>query len=66
MYKVKQLYVIFDDDNGHKYLIPKDEYGTFDECRSLPDRQLRNYDLLVVHCTQGSLPDRQLRNFKLS
>ena len=26
------MYVVFDDDSGHKYLIPKDEYGTFDEC----------------------------------
>ena len=34
MYKVKQMYVIFDDDGGHKYLIPKGEYGTFDECLS--------------------------------
>ena len=34
MYKVKQMYVIFDDDGGHKYLIPKDEYGTFDKCLS--------------------------------
>ena len=25
MYKVKQLYIVFDDDSGHKYLIPKDE-----------------------------------------
>ena len=24
MYKVKQLYVVFDDDSGHKYLIAKD------------------------------------------
>ena len=28
-YKVKQLYVVFDDDSGRKYLIPKDEYGAF-------------------------------------
>lgn len=34
MYKVKQLYVVFDDDSGHKYLIPKDEYGAFDKCLS--------------------------------
>lgn len=34
MYKVKQMYVIFDDDGGHKYLIPKDEYGAFEECLS--------------------------------
>ena len=34
MNKVKQMYVIFDDDGGHKYLIPKDECGTFDECLS--------------------------------
>ena len=31
MYKVKQLYVVFDDDSGHKYLIPKDEYIKFDK-----------------------------------
>ena len=34
MYKVKQLYVVFDDDGGHKYLIPKDEYGAFEKCLS--------------------------------
>ena len=34
MYKVKQMYVIFDDDGGHKYLIPKDEYGSFEKCLS--------------------------------
>ena len=34
MYKVKQMYVIFDDDGGHKYLIPKDEYGAFVKCLS--------------------------------
>ena len=34
MYKVKQLYVVFDDDNGHKYLIAKDEYGAFEKCLS--------------------------------
>ena len=33
-YKVKQLYVVFDDDSGHKYLIPKDEYGVFVKCLS--------------------------------
>lgn len=34
MYKVKQMYVIFDDDCGHKYLIPKGEYGAFIKCLS--------------------------------
>ena len=34
MYKVKQMYAIFDDDGGHKYLIPKDEYGAFIKCLS--------------------------------
>ena len=34
MYKVKQLYVVFDDDSGHKYLIAKDEYGAFEKCLS--------------------------------
>ena len=31
MYKVKQMYVIFDDDGGHKYLIPKEDYSKFDK-----------------------------------
>ena len=34
MYKVKQLYVVFDDNSGHKYLIPKDEFGAFEKCLS--------------------------------
>ena len=34
MYKVKQLYVVFDDDSGRKYLIAKDEYGAFEKCLS--------------------------------
>ena len=34
MYKVKQLYVLFDDDSGHKYLISKDDYEAFDKCLS--------------------------------
>lgn len=31
MYKVKQLYVVFDDDDGHKHLIPKFEYRHFEK-----------------------------------
>ena len=31
MYKVKQMYVIFDDDGGHKYLMPKFEYRHFEK-----------------------------------
>ena len=34
MIKVKQLYVVFNDGEGHKYLIPKDEYGAFEKCLS--------------------------------
>ena len=34
MYKVKELYIVFDDDSGRKYLIPKDEYGAFIKCLS--------------------------------
>ena len=34
MYKVKELYVVFDDGDGHKYLIQKDEYGAFEKCLS--------------------------------
>lgn len=30
-YSVKQLYVVFEDDCGHRYLIPKAEYGKFDK-----------------------------------
>lgn len=31
MIKVKQLYVVFDDGDGHKYLIPKEDYSKFDK-----------------------------------
>ena len=31
MFKVKQLYVVFDDGDGHKYLIPKEDYSKFDK-----------------------------------
>lgn len=31
MIKVKQLYVVFDDGDGHKYLIPKADYSKFDK-----------------------------------
>ena len=31
MIKVKQLYVVFDDGDGHKYLIPKEDYSEFDK-----------------------------------
>lgn len=31
MIKVKQLYVVFNDGEGHKYLIPKEDYSKFDK-----------------------------------
>lgn len=31
MFKVKQLYVVFDDGDGHNYLIPKEDYSKFDK-----------------------------------
>lgn len=31
MIKVKQLYVVFDDGEGHKYPIPKADYSKFDK-----------------------------------
>lgn len=31
MIKVKQLYVVFDDGDGHKHLIPKEDYSKFDK-----------------------------------
>lgn len=32
MYKVKNLYVVWEDDDGHRYLIPKDDYSGFESC----------------------------------
>ena len=29
MIKVKQLYIVWEDGDGHKYLIPKEEYQSF-------------------------------------
>ena len=34
MYKVKKLYVKFDDEDGHSYLIDKDMWEAFDEAMS--------------------------------
>ena len=35
-YKVKQLYIVWEDGDGHKYLIPKEEYRSFlDELNDL-------------------------------
>lgn len=31
MIEVKQLYVVFDDGDGHRYLIPKCEYRHLDK-----------------------------------
>lgn len=31
MYKVKQLYVVYDDGDGHKHLIPKESYRSFEK-----------------------------------
>ena len=31
MIKVKQLYIVWDDGDGHKYLIPKQEYCHFEK-----------------------------------
>lgn len=32
MYSVKKLYIKFEDDDGHSYLIDKDEFNKFDNC----------------------------------
>lgn len=29
MYKTEKLYVIYEDDSGHRYLIPKEHYSAF-------------------------------------
>ena len=31
MYKTEKLYVIYEDDNGHRHLIPKECYKAFDK-----------------------------------
>lgn len=31
MYKVEQLYVVFDDGDGHRHLIPKEYYSAFEK-----------------------------------
>ena len=31
MYKTEKLYVIYEDDSGHRYLIPKEYYNAFDK-----------------------------------
>ena len=31
MYKVKQMYVIFDDDDGHTYLIKREDIEAFEK-----------------------------------
>lgn len=31
---IEEMYIVFDDDSGHKYLIPKGEYGAFIKCLS--------------------------------
>ena len=43
MYKVKQMYVIFDDDSGHKYLIPKDEYHLFQSTLKSLEHEMNMY-----------------------
>lgn len=34
MYKVKQLYVPYEDEDGHTYLLPKDDWNKFEGCLS--------------------------------
>ena len=31
MYKTEKLYVIYEDDSGHRYLIPKEYYNAFEK-----------------------------------
>ena len=30
MYKTEKLYVIYEDDSGHRHLVPKEYYNAFD------------------------------------
>lgn len=34
MYKVKQLYIPYEDEDGHKYLVPEQYYHAFDQAVS--------------------------------
>ena len=49
MFKVKQLYVVFDDDSGRKYLIPKDEYGAFIKSLSRIEESFAEYKDVDVY-----------------
>jgi len=43
MNKVNKLYRVVSDDDGHNYLVPKDEYLTFSKNLSQAERRLENY-----------------------
>ena len=52
MYKVKQMYVMFDDDGGHKYLIPKDDYGAFEKCLSRIEDSFDKHKDEDIYCDE--------------
>ncbi len=43
MNKVKQLYAAVSDEDGHYYLVPKEEYLNFSKKLSQAERRLENY-----------------------
>lgn len=43
MIKVKQLYAIVSDDDGHNYLVPKDDYAKFNQELMDANRNLNRY-----------------------
>ena len=43
MIKVKQLYVVFNDGEGHKKLIPKDEYHLFQSTLESLEHEMNMY-----------------------
>lgn len=43
MNKVKQLYRVVSDDDGHNYLVPKEAYLNFSKNLSQAERRLENY-----------------------
>ena len=43
MYQVKNLYVVVEDDEGHSYLIPREDYLVFNKCLTKAERDLNNY-----------------------
>ena len=50
MYSVEQLYVVYEDDRGHKHLIPKSEYGKFDKALTRIGESYKEHKNEYIYC----------------